>query len=105
MSTAADEKRVAFPSEADFETALDRLKAAIEAVNAVRWKLWAISTFRGEHEPSFEQLGRVYAFKIDADFDLCELKSYIQALEPILRDLDYVRVCGNVNPDVVRADA
>jgi hypothetical protein len=79
------------PTGAELQAALDRLQAAIEAMVGIRWRVWRIARTvrdeRGEFEtdprdavPTWEDIGRLYVFAVEADTKVRELRDCVDEL-------------------------
>jgi hypothetical protein len=95
-------KTPALPTEADLQATLDLLNAPTDALCGLRWQLAGVADFRGDHSPTFEDVGRLFWFLNEVDYRLDEIRSYVQGMRESLPGLDYVRAHENVNPDEPR---
>jgi hypothetical protein len=87
------------PGPAQVEEAIATLNKAAKDLVLAGGQVSRVSRFEGDQPPTFEDVGRMYAFALELRARLNEMDSYVTGIEKALRDLDYVREQGNVDPD------
>lgn len=90
--------RPVFPTDAEFAAAAEAMRAPIEDVLTLRWHIAGVADFKGERTPTFEDIGKVWAFLYEMDARMRELRDYIENIRRNLEGLDYCRVLEN-RPD------
>ena len=94
------QERPVVPSDAELAKALEPLRAAAEPMLHVLWHVRGVSQFNGERAPTFEEIGRVFAFVLEAEGRLGEVTDYVKGVRGSLEDLDCVRLLNNVSDDI-----
>ncbi len=90
---------VTVPSAEQLARSLSALSAAERAVADVSFAVSKVAGFEGTETPTYDDLGRAFAWTIEAKAYVDELERYIAVVTDELENLDYVRECGNVDPD------
>lgn len=98
------ETRPVFPSDAEFAAATEAMRAPIETVLALSWHIAGVADFKGERAPTFEDIGKVFAFTVEMDARMSELGGYIEDIRAHMSELDYVRELENRSDDPERTD-
>jgi hypothetical protein len=94
----AERREVEFPTEGEWELALEAIDESLTDVINVSWKVARIAEFKGAHAPTFEEIGRAHAYAIELEGRLEELDGYVRQVRESLPRLDYVRALNN-EPD------
>ena len=89
------------PGTHELAAAVRLLSQATEAVLGIKHAATSVGNAHPDEEsvgrepqgraPTFEDLGRIYSFAIEARASVAELDGYVTALERNLQDLDYAR--------------
>lgn len=98
------ETRPVFPSDAEFAAATEAMRAPIETVLALSWHIAGVADFKGERTPTFEDIGKVFAFTVEMDARMRELHDYLEVIRANMKELDYVRELENRSDDPERTD-
>ncbi len=99
MTTAAQTRApLTFPAQEELDAALEEMRAAIETMTHLRWRVWQLADWEdmrrvpGDEVPTIEHVGRFYSFWIEARSDVEELEMNVKDLGKFVRDIDHVRV-------------
>jgi hypothetical protein len=69
------------------------------AMLKVSYPVKRIANWQGKEAPTLEDIGRLYVFLRTFEDDFMEIERYLRDIRESLRNLDYVRIQDNVNPD------
>jgi hypothetical protein len=99
MPDTTTDERVEIPTGAALAPIPDAIERVAQLLGSVRWNVVEVSRFKGERVPTFEDLGRLFAFSRDLDSRLEELTDNAKGIRDALGELDYVRLLNNVPDD------
>lgn len=97
MPVMTETERPVFPTDAEFAAAAASIQSPVEKFCNLRWHIDGVARFKGERAPTFEDIGKVWAFLYDVDNRMMELLDSIENIRGNLTELDYVRVLENVS--------
>jgi DNA repair ATPase RecN len=99
MMAASTAAPAVMPTEDQFNRAKDALEEAVKRLLDVRGSIDRFAEDKDARPPTFDDVGRVYAFRFDARSYVDEITEAVASLDGALEELDYVRVTesGTVN--------
>jgi hypothetical protein len=92
-------KPVQLPTEADLERGVEALRDAVDTLSGISHRVMRAGYFEGTQAPTLEDIGRLYAWVLNARPEVEQLAGYVKSLAGSIDELDYVRLCENRDPD------
>jgi hypothetical protein len=104
MATTAKQP-VTLPTPEELKEASEALYVGASPLTSIAWRVERVGGIDeeddslikrqdGDEVPTFEHLGRLFSFVLDARLTLQELEDTLERVSEGLRDLDYTRALG-----------
>ena len=104
MATTAKQP-VTLPTPEELKEASEALYVGAQPLASIAWRVERVGGIDeeddslikrqdGDEVPTFEHLGQLFSFVLDARLTLQELESTLERVRKGLRDLDYTRALG-----------